>query len=70
MADREPKVRSEEPLAHTVQDASRRSKCGRTLIYSEIRSGALKARKVGRRTINLDEDLKEWLRSLPTRAVA
>jgi hypothetical protein len=57
-------------LAYTIEDASRISSCGRTSLYEEIKSGKLKARKRGRRTIILDEDLRRWLASLPTREVA
>ncbi len=53
-------------IAHTVEDATRISTCGRTLLYAAIKSGKLKARKIGRRTVILDEDLRAWLKSLPT----
>jgi len=52
-------------LAYTISDVEKRSRIGRTLIYSEIASGRLKARKVGRRTIVLEGDLRTWLDSLP-----
>jgi excisionase family DNA binding protein len=58
------------PLAHSVEDTAVHVKCGRTTIYAAIKSGALKARKIGRRTIILDEDLRGWLASLPMRQVA
>ena len=38
---------------------------GRTRIFAEIRSGQLVARKVGRRTVILKQDLEAWLRQLP-----
>ena len=38
---------------------------GRDAVYAAIRSGVLKARKFGRRTLILDEDLTAFLRSLP-----
>jgi hypothetical protein len=56
----------ESPLAHTIVNASRISRCGRTTLYAEIKARRLTARKVGRRTIILDEDLRRWLASLPT----
>jgi excisionase family DNA binding protein len=59
-------ARRENALAHSIEDAARRTSCGRTLIYAAIKSGALKARKVGRRTVILDEDLRTWLASLPS----
>ena len=70
MSNREPQNPSQGPLAHTVEDASRHANCGRTTIFAEMKSGALPAHKIGRRTIILDEDLRAWLRSLPTREVA
>jgi hypothetical protein len=54
-------------LAHTIEAASRHATCGRTLVYAAIKNGQLKARKIGRRTIILDQDLRGWLASLPTR---
>lgn len=68
-----PKTKSphgEGVLAHTIEAASCISTCGRTSIYAAIKSGALTARKIGRRTIILDEDLRRWLASLPMREVA
>jgi excisionase family DNA binding protein len=51
--------------AHSVEDAARIASSGRTTVYEEINAGRLKARKVGRRTLILDEDLRAWLASLP-----
>jgi excisionase family DNA binding protein len=58
------------PLAHSVEEAATRANCGRTTVYAAIKSRALTARKIGRRTIILDEDLRGWLASLPVREVA
>jgi excisionase family DNA binding protein len=55
------------PLAHSVEDAARATACGRTTIFAMIKSGELKARKIGRRTVILDADLQAWLGSLPSR---
>jgi hypothetical protein len=52
-------------LAHTISDVEKRACIGRTLIYSEIASGRLKARKIGRRTVVLNADLLTWLKALP-----
>jgi hypothetical protein len=38
---------------------------GRTKAYEEIKSGRLRGRKVGRRTIITEDDAEDWLRSLP-----
>jgi excisionase family DNA binding protein len=55
----------ERPLAHTIEDAARRSTICRTSVYAAIKSGDLKARKAGKRTLILDEDLHTWLAALP-----
>jgi hypothetical protein len=69
--DRRIEMTNSEPcLAHTIEGTARISKCGRTKIYGEIKLRNLKARKIGRRTIILDEDLRRWLASLPMREVA
>jgi excisionase family DNA binding protein len=52
-------------LAHTISDVAKCACIGRTLIYSEIASGRLKAHKVGRRTVILNADLLAWLKALP-----
>jgi hypothetical protein len=52
-------------LAYTISDVEKRACIGRTLIYAEIASGRLKARKVGRRTVILNTDLLAWLKALP-----
>jgi excisionase family DNA binding protein len=62
----EPNFTGGKAFAHTIADTARHAKCGRTTIYAEIKSGDLKAHKIGRRTIILDEDLRSWLASLPT----
>jgi hypothetical protein len=70
MVKPETQTPNETALAHTVEAASRISTCGRTLLYSAIKAGDLKARKIGRRTIILDAELRDWLASLPTREIA
>ena len=51
--------------AHSVNNAAAIIGAGRDGVYEAIRSGRLRARKFGRRTLILDEDLIEFLRSLP-----
>jgi excisionase family DNA binding protein len=51
--------------AFTISDVGKRAGIGRTLIYSEIAAGRLRARKVGRRTVILSADLAAWLKALP-----
>ncbi len=70
MTKLEPRNAGDKPFAHTIDDTALHAKCGRTTIYAVIKSGALKARKIGRRTIILDEDLHNWLASLPIVGVA
>jgi hypothetical protein len=38
---------------------------GRTSAYEEIKSGRLRARKIGKRTVITTDDAEEWLQNLP-----
>lgn len=51
--------------AYTIADACAVVGLGRTFIFEEIRSGRLKAKKAGRRTIILRDELRRWLETLP-----
>jgi Helix-turn-helix domain len=53
------------PLAFTIPAASAASATSRTSLYEEIRRGRLQARKRGRRTVILRDDLEAWLSGLP-----
>ena len=53
------------PLAHSIAEACARSGIGRTAIYELIKTGQLPARKRGRRTLILAEDLRRCLEALP-----
>jgi hypothetical protein len=52
-------------LAYRVDEALALLPFGRNKFYDEVNAGRLKARKIGRITIVLDEDLREYLRTLP-----
>jgi excisionase family DNA binding protein len=49
----------------SIIEAARTAGIGRTSIYEALSSGDLKARKLGRRTVILNSDLRAWLASLP-----
>jgi excisionase family DNA binding protein len=57
--------RTTEPLAMSPGEAARLTGVGRTTIYAALATGALCARKVGRRTLITREDLSRWLSNLP-----
>lgn len=54
-------------IGMSVEEAAEVSGIGRTLLYKAIHDRLLIARKVGRRTVILREDLEAFLRSLPKR---
>jgi excisionase family DNA binding protein len=51
--------------AMSVDDFAERYGPGRTKTYEEIRSGRLRARKIGTRTIITEDDAEAWLSRLP-----
>jgi excisionase family DNA binding protein len=56
---------SPEKLAYTVNEFCKAFGVSRTHFYEQTKSGLLKVRKAGRRTLVRAEDAKEWLNSLP-----
>lgn len=59
-----------EKFGFTVEEAAAAAGMGRTKVFEAIRLGKLKARKSGRRTIVLADDLRAYLASLPCRQVS
>jgi excisionase family DNA binding protein len=53
------------PLAYSIAQACEVANIGRTSIYEAISCRELIARKNGRRTVILADDLHRWLQSLP-----
>lgn len=58
-------TRTEEALAYSISDVLQILKLGRTRTYELINEGQLPARKLGRRTLVLREDVDAFLRKLP-----
>ena len=52
-----------EKLAYSIAEACELTSVGRTKLYQAISAGELTPRKVGRKTLLLAEDLKNWLAS-------
>ena len=55
----------EDSLAYGIAEACARSGIGRTAMYELINTGQLPARKRGRRTLILADDLRRCLEPLP-----
>jgi excisionase family DNA binding protein len=51
--------------AFSISEACSVAGIGRTTIYQAISDGKLKARKCGKRTLVLRDDLRDFLTSLP-----
>lgn len=60
-----PRIEQVERLAYSVDEVAVSTALGRDAIYDAIRSGALVARKCGRRTLILRADLHTYLAGLP-----
>jgi excisionase family DNA binding protein len=51
--------------AFRIAEVCARTGLGRTKVYAAIKEGSLKARKCGRTTVVLADDLRAWLTALP-----
>jgi hypothetical protein len=54
----------------SVADFCAWASIGRTKLYSEAKSGRIKLRKLGAKTVILRRDADAWLNSLPTAAAS
>ena len=52
-------------LAHSIAETCALTGLGRDAVFAAIRDGRLVARKLGRRTIIVDDDLRQFLAELP-----
>ena len=52
---------SEEKLAYSVEEVAALTGIGRTTLFSHMKSGLLKARKIGRRTIIPADELNRFV---------
>ena len=52
-------------LAYSISEVCALTTVGRTTLYAAIKSGDLRTRKVGRRTLITAHDLDDWLASRP-----
>jgi excisionase family DNA binding protein len=59
------KIQELDRQALSIAEVSGVSGLGRTKIYEAIATGSLKARKCGKRTLILPDDLREFLTNLP-----
>jgi excisionase family DNA binding protein len=57
-----------EKIAYGIAEVCKLSGLGRTTLYASISSGALRAHKIGRRTILLHDDVVTFLHTLPVLA--
>lgn len=56
--------------AFDVNETSRILSIGRTTLYSLVKSGKLRATKLGRKTLFLSDDIQDFLYSLRTEGVS
>jgi len=54
------------PVSLTIDDATQYCGIGRTKLYELIREGKFSARKMGKKTLVLTDELDAYVRSLPS----
>lgn len=54
------------PMALSIDEAARQANICRDKIYEEIKTGKLEAKKVGRRTLVMADELRRYLDALPS----
>lgn len=52
-------------FAYTVTETMREIGIGRSKLYAEIKAGNITPRKIGKKTIFLAEEIKNYLNNLP-----
>jgi excisionase family DNA binding protein len=52
-------------LAYSIAELASAAGVGRSFIYEEIKSGRLKLKKAGRRSLVMEEDARAWLAGMP-----
>ena len=54
-----------QPLAYTIAEACAAARTGRTTLYAAIRRGDLVARKLGKKTLIMERELRRFIEELP-----
>lgn len=54
-----------QPLAYSITGGAKRANVSRSEMYNILKRGELRAKKLGRRTVILHDDLSAYLRGLP-----
>ncbi len=58
-------ILSKERGAFSVDEFCRWASIGRSLFYQEVKSGRIKLRKIGRKSVVIMPDAMSWLKDLP-----
>lgn len=53
-----------ESLVLSIDEAAKALSIGKTKLYAELKAGNLKAKKFGKRTLILQEDIKQFINNL------